>query len=248
MVYKIVNPKGESPVIFVCEHASNNIPPEYQGLGLKVDILSKHVAFDIGAREVAIGLSEQMNACAVLANFSRLLIDPNRIEDHPHLIPEQSDGIIIPGNQNLCPKDRDKRLKQYHNSFHAGLKDVVNEALLGGQRPIMLGIHSFTPQMDGQARPWPISIMWNTDERASSRLIAGLRAQGHDVGLNEPYSGKELFHTMNVHGGGNGLSHALIEIRQDQINDKKGIDIWVQNLIPVIKSLFDVEELFLPHP
>lgn len=248
MVYRIVNPLGQSPLILVCEHASNFIPPEYKSLGLDSGVLAQHVAYDIGAAQVAQNLAKALKAKAVLANFSRLLIDPNRLETHPHLIPEQSDGIVIPGNQDVCEKERDKRIKQYHHSFHAGLSDVVNKALENGQRPILLGMHSFTPTMKDEKRPWPISIMWNQDERLSSFLIKGLKAQGHNVGMNEPYSGKELFYTMDFHGGNRGLSHALIEIRQDQITEKSGVDFWVQKLKPIIESILEREELFLPFP
>ena len=172
------------------------------------------------------------------------MIDPNRTLCHTSLIPEKSDTIIIPGNAGLSDLEREKRIKHFHYVFHQGVKGIVDEKMKTGQVPILLGIHSFTPEMEGHKRPWPISIMWNKDTRASDVLIEGLMEQALDVGGNDPYSGKELFHTMDYQAGERGLPHAIIEIRQDQIDNKQGVDDWVKILIPVIKSLLQIEDFF----
>ena len=58
-------------------------------------IINSHRAFDIGASEVASELSNLLECNLVMANFSRLLIDPNRGYDDPTLIPKISEGEII---------------------------------------------------------------------------------------------------------------------------------------------------------
>ena len=53
-----------------------------------------------------------------MANFSRLLIDPNRGKDDPTLIPKLSEGKIIKGNINISMSEddieRSKRIYQFY--------------------------------------------------------------------------------------------------------------------------------------
>ena len=49
---EVLNPDGASDVVLLCEHASNFIPAEYDGLGLSPHELSRHIAWDIGAARV----------------------------------------------------------------------------------------------------------------------------------------------------------------------------------------------------
>ena len=46
-------------------------------------------------------MARALGAPAVLSNFSRLLIDPNRGLDDPTLVMRLSDGAIVPGNRHL---------------------------------------------------------------------------------------------------------------------------------------------------
>jgi predicted N-formylglutamate amidohydrolase len=70
-------------------------------LGLREAELGRHIAFDIGAETVTRKLAQSLAAPAVMAGFSRLLIDPNRGADDPTLVMRLSDGAIIPGNARI---------------------------------------------------------------------------------------------------------------------------------------------------
>ena len=65
-------------VLVVCDHAANAFPPGYGALGLPREALERHIAYDIGAAQLARRLAARLGAPAVLSTFSRLLIDPNR--------------------------------------------------------------------------------------------------------------------------------------------------------------------------
>ena len=68
-------------------------------------------------------------------------------------------------------------------------------------------------------------------------MIAGFRRQKRIVvGDNEPYSGSLAGDTMNMHGTDRGLAHALIEIRQDLIAGKSGVDEWTERVALVIEA------------
>ena len=128
-----LNENKQSNFLIICDHASNNIPSEYKNLGLSSDILSTHIAYDIGVKEVAIHIAENLKCPLVMTNFSRLLIDANRGIDDPTLIMKVSDGKIIEGNKSIsflndC-KEKKKRIKNYFNIYHNKISEIINRSL-----------------------------------------------------------------------------------------------------------------------
>src|ERR671912_2375965 len=77
-VARIENPSGRSPVLLICEHASNHLPARYGSLGLGPAELESHIAWDPGALGVAQALSRLLDAPLVHAGVSRLVLDLNR--------------------------------------------------------------------------------------------------------------------------------------------------------------------------
>lgn len=65
-------------LLLVCEHASNAVPEDLGRLGVPEPEFSRHIAYDIGAAEVTRRLAARLGVPAVLTQFSRLIIDPNR--------------------------------------------------------------------------------------------------------------------------------------------------------------------------
>ncbi len=224
--YEVLNAEGSADIILICEHASNHIPPEYNNLGLEKDFLTRHIAWDIGMSCLTRQLSARLDAPAIIATFSRLLIDPNREEDHAGLIPLTSDNTTIPGNQNLSRSEITKRKEIYYHGFHNRAQEMVSNRVRAGYVPLICGMHSFTPHMNGFSRPWPVAMLWNKDPRLAHALINSLTARGFNVGENQPYSGRDLFFTMNRHGDEHGLPHVTIEIRQDEVHEPEAIDKW----------------------
>ena len=100
-VFEWVNAKGTSPIVLVCEHASNHIPAGLNRLGLARANLQRHIAYDIGAAGVARALAQLLDAPLILNSFSRLIYDCNRAPEHVSAMPELSEVFSIPGNKNL---------------------------------------------------------------------------------------------------------------------------------------------------
>src|SRR2546423_1501122 len=84
--FEFVPGEGHSGLLFLCDHASNAVPEAYGDLGLDPALFKTHIASDIGATEVTRALARHFDAPAVLARWSRLLIDLNRGEDDPTLV------------------------------------------------------------------------------------------------------------------------------------------------------------------
>ena len=154
--FEAVNEGGDHAVILVCDHASNALPKEYGTLGLDAAQLKRHIAYDIGASAVtrALALAREMNAPAVLAGFSRLLIDPNRGADDPTLVMKLSDGAIVPGNRNADEAEIAKRIARFHEPYHQAIAARIAKARAQGKTPVLVSVHSFTPVFRGRARPW----------------------------------------------------------------------------------------------
>ncbi|MBX9925327.1 MAG: N-formylglutamate amidohydrolase, partial [Hyphomicrobiaceae bacterium] len=103
-----------------------------------------------------------------------------------------------------------------------------------------LSVHSFTPVWRGAARPWHAAILWDRDPRLAVPLLRELRAEPTLlVGDNEPYSGQLRGDTLWQHGTCRGLAHAIVEIRQDLIEDEAGQTRWGDRLAAIMTSIID---------
>lgn len=245
----ILNAGGDPQVLLVCDHASNATPPEYGTLGLKETDFRRHIAYDIGAAEVTRHLSVRLNAPAVLANFSRLLIDPNRAPDDPTLVMKISDRILIPSNRHVDAEERERRLARFYRPYDRAIAARIAAARAQGVVPALIAIHSFTPIFKGIERPWHIGILWSRDPRLAVPLLANLSAMPDlVVGDNEPYSGELEGDTMDRHGNRNGLPHVLIEIRQDLIDTAHGAAAWAERLGQVLAEVLADEAVRRPLP
>lgn len=220
----IHNPQGTAPVLVLCDHASNAVPATLDDLGLGPADLARHIAYDIGAAEVTRLLADRLDAPAVLAGYTRLVIDTNRRPgSHDSIVPE-SDGTIIPGNREVTPEEAQQRAEScfwpYHRRIGAGLAGFAERDI----RPAIVSIHGFTPQLQGQSRPWHVGILWDRDPRIPAPMIAALKAvDGLVVGDNEPYSGRLRWgYSIEVHATETGLPNVLVELREDTVRDAAG--------------------------
>lgn len=207
-------------IVCVADHASNRVPSDID-LGIATELLSDHIAFDIGVEGVADRLARDHGIAGHIATVSRLVCDFNRGERDPAVVPALSDGHPIPGNEAA---DVEKRLARFHRPYHAGLT-----AFLGEARPrLILALHSFTPALRSNAapRPWEVALLYNTDDRAARHAIRRFAAEGFKVGDNQPYSGRILNATMDRHAESAVIPYCAIEVRQDQIAEEDGQARW----------------------
>lgn len=237
--FSVLNPTGGSPLVLFCDHAGHAMPQALGSLGLTAAERDQHIAWDIGIAEVAAILARVLDAPAILAGYSRLVIDCNRRLDDPTSIAQESDRIPVPGNRGLTPADRARRADELFRPYHAAIDGVIDAKLAAGQKPAILSLHSFTPVMNGFQRPWHFGILWNKDPRFPVPLMARL-AELPDVcvGDNEPYTGRdEHGYSVVAHGEARGLPHALIEIRQDLISHPNGVATWAEKLLQVLPGI-----------
>src|ERR1700722_13556488 len=114
-----------SPLLLLCDHASNRLPAAYGTLGLAGELFATHIAYDIGAAEVTDALAQAYGAVGVLGAWSRLLVDLNRGADDPTLVMKLSDGSIIPGNRTVDGAELANRIAAYHVPYHDAISREI---------------------------------------------------------------------------------------------------------------------------
>lgn len=247
-VVEVVNAMGTAPMVILCDHASNRIPHCLNNLGVDEEILNHHVAWDIGIANLARGLSRAFDAPTILANYSRLVIDLNRHLDDKTSIPEQSDGVVIPGNRGLTPLQVEQRIETFFYPYHAAASSVLDRVVRRHEIPLVVSLHSFTPVIGGISRPWNVGVLWHHDDRVAFPLIKRLRAiPGLCVGDNEPYHAKEpVGYSMEMHAERHGFPHALLEIRQNEISSAVGQEQWAGLLYTVLTDILADKKIVIP--
>ena len=236
---RITNRNGRSPLVLICDHASNFIPKQFGGLGLGKRELESHIAWDPGALPVARRLSKALDATLIESRLSRLLIDCNRPLDAPDLICPVSEMTAVPGNANLSLEERQARVALSWQPFHEAVEQLIKGRLLQDRETSLISIHSFTPVYKGVKRPWHIGILHDEDRSMADPLIAALKSERDIiVGDNEPYSPADrVYFTLERHGRSRGLSCAMIEIRNDEIGDEDGVRRWAGRLSGILQGL-----------
>ncbi len=241
--------RADAGVLFICDHASNALPPEYGSLGLPPAEFQRHIAYDIGSADVTRALARHFNAPAVLTCFSRLLIDANRGGDDPTLVMRISDGSLIPGNARADAAEIEARRLRFWQAYRDAVRHKIDVMSAAGPLPAIVSLHSFTPVWRGVPRPWQIGLLWDNDWRMARGLLEELEADGHsNVGDNEPYDGALVGDTMYEHGTARGLAHVLIELRQDLIATPEAAQDWAARLArPLAKVLSRSEMHEIEH-
>ena len=222
---ELVNETSKAPVLFLCEHAGRAIPKTLGTLGLNEKTLMSHRGWDIGAEALARNLANRLNAPLILQRYSRLVIDGNRPPGSPESILEVSDGVEIAVNKKLSLHEREAREK----AIFAPMDQAINNAFSASQRIAAFSIHSFSPQLGGQSRPWHAGFLTRRSVSTAEALIASLKGQRPSLNLaiNKPYTVDDVNDWfIPSHAEARGLMHCLIEVRNDQISDEGGINLW----------------------
>jgi predicted N-formylglutamate amidohydrolase len=180
-------------VVVSCEHASNRLPSRYGNLGLDAKSLESHIAWDIGARDVARAFARALRCDLHEGRWSRLLVDLNRSAHHRNVIAESSFGIQIPGNHGLGREDRAHRLTAYWQPYRASVEASIRKVLAKSPTCVHLSVHSFTPVVDGHMRNADVGILFDPRRRRETELARrwarAIAAGGVRVRLNYPYRG-----------------------------------------------------------
>lgn len=227
--FELIRPTGRSDIVLVCDHASNRIPERLHNLGLGQDAIDSHIAWDIGAAELARQLSSRLDATLILSNYSRLVIDCNRAPGSAESIVARSAGVMVPGNIHIDKQEAARRRHTLFEPYQMAIASILSRRDPNSAR--LLSIHSFTPVLDGVGRPWSIGVCYEQSHDWARQMLTGLRTRLHAedglVGDNQPYDvDSDIDYTLPRQGQKSGIACLMLELRQDKLADTAMVKHW----------------------
>jgi predicted N-formylglutamate amidohydrolase len=236
---EVINPQGNAAICLVCEHASAFIPAPLMDLGVSPEHRQSHAAWDIGGRDLAVALSERLDAPLVASRVSRLVYDCNRPPSAPGAFPERSEIVDVPGNVGLDAAARAARVAEVYDPFRTLLSSTLDGFTTP---PVLVTIHSFTPIWFGQPRSVELGLLHDADDRLARAMLAN-RPDGLDAQLNAPYSVTDgVTHTLREHAIPRGLQNVMIEVRNDLISDASGVARFTDILSTMLTKALATQE------
>ena len=185
-------------LILTCEHASNRLPAAFKK-AVPAEVLKTHRAYDIGAVQVfrkLVKFAKPEFFCE--GKFSRLFVDLNRT-----ITNKSAFSDYLRNNEKAKAQ-----ATAYWQEYRAAIEKFVASSLSSPKRTslknraaksaptiVHLGIHSFTPVLNGKVRNTDIGILYDParpQERAYANVIKAEIKRLYPamkVRFNYPYKG-----------------------------------------------------------
>lgn len=181
--------KDRVPAILVtCEHGGHEVPAPYRERFVGAEqVLASHRGWDAGALPLARSLARRWRSPLEAATVSRLVVDVNRSAHHPRVLSAWTRALPRP--------EREELLRRRHAPHRSRVDERIAAALRTGSRALHVGVHSFTPELDGAVRTADVALLYDPARTAERALCAAwLRAIGGAlpelaVRRNQPYRG-----------------------------------------------------------
>ena len=193
--------KSKPALMITCEHASNALPDfilrAFRDNAIPEDVLASHRGYDIGAYNIFSNLVKRLKPdFHSSGRFSRLVVDLNRSSTSKTFFSEYT--IHLPETVkrhafDLWQKYRDKIETFVAKVIPAKLRKPAKDVPL---KVIHLGIHSFTPVLNGVERDADVGILYDPSRTAETMiaeiLIKNIRERDPSLRIrkNYPYLGK----------------------------------------------------------
>jgi predicted N-formylglutamate amidohydrolase len=177
-------------IVVTCEHGGHRVPAAYEtlfeGAGAR-EALASHRGWDAGALPLARRLARHLDAELHVSTVTRLLVDLNRSAHNSR--------VLSAWTRALPAGERRVLLRRHHAPHRSAVDASVAAALAGAGRVLHLGVHTFTPALDGNVRRADVALLYDPvrgAERALCAAWAGALAAalpGLAVRRNQPYHG-----------------------------------------------------------
>lgn len=193
-------------LMLTCEHASNKLPAAFKK-AVPAEVLKTHRAYDIGAVQVfrkLVKFAKPEFYCE--GKFSRLFVDLNRTITNKSAFSEYYDALEA--RDKSAAKKAKVQATAYWQEYRAAIEKFVASSLSSPKRTasktraaksepeiVHLGIHSFTPMLNGKVRNADIGILYDParpQERAYANVIKAEIKRLYPamkVRFNYPYKG-----------------------------------------------------------
>lgn len=178
-------------LMLTCEHASNKLPAAFKK-AVPAEVLKTHRAYDIGACSVfrkLVKFAKPEFYCE--GKFSRLFVDLNRTITNKSAFSEYYDAL------EARDKSAAKKAKVQATAYWQEYRTAIEKFVKANAKKeiIHLGIHSFTPVLNGKVRNTDIGILYDPSRPKECELAQVIKAEikrlhpEMKVRFNYPYKG-----------------------------------------------------------
>jgi predicted N-formylglutamate amidohydrolase len=205
---------SSSNIFLTCEHASRNIPREYENLGLSESQKENcKDLYDVGALEMTNFLAKELKAGALCSDISRLVIDCNRRldaknknENKHHACALKTELLVeeagiekmieIPGNifldQEKYRTEEKRRYEKYATPYLNAAYSAIDELRKKHKKSYIIQLHSFYPTYNGDKRTVDIGVLYDQAKESAGRIARNLQKKTSlCVAENKPWSIKD---------------------------------------------------------
>jgi predicted N-formylglutamate amidohydrolase len=164
-----------------------------------------------------------------LAPVSRLLVDPNRDEDHA--------GVFGPSARARSEQHRAALIQSYHRPYRDAVRARLRQSLdslPSGGRLLHVSVHSFTPRLRGLTRPCELGIMYDPGRSEESRLAEQWRRHFGEldarlrVRRNYPYVGKSIYFQPHLRAHLRDRRYLALQIEVSQKLPRRQPERWAR--------------------
>ena len=187
-------------LILTCEHASNKLPAAFKK-AVPADVQETHRAYDIGACSVfrkLVKFAKPEFFCE--GKFSRLFVDLNRTITNKSAFCEYYE--TLEASDKAAAVKAKAQATAYWQEYRAAIEKFVESAIKPNTRAakskpsvVHLGIHSFTPVLNGKVRNADIGILYDPSRPLECAYANVIKAEikrlypTMKVRFNYPYKG-----------------------------------------------------------
>ncbi len=207
--------------LVLCEHGGNRIPPWLMVPDHERHWFDTHWGYDLGASAVARAVASELDSKLVIAQFSRLICDPNRpLGSETWIRRTVEEGSVLSFNANVLEEQENHR-RALWAAYHQAVERTIGASLRDGVKPFLFSVHSMTHLYVGHSRDMELAVLYSDFEPTAEALARGLEVHGFRVARNEPYSAYDgLAYSVERHGRAHALPHLEIEVRQDLLENE----------------------------
>lgn len=175
-------------LLLSCEHAGNEVPEPLRPLFAgHEEVLQTHRAIDLGAYALfrqLVPLADWQAHCTL----SRLVVEMNRSVGNPALFSQFTAHLPDTAKAELIEK---------HDTYWAGFSTYIERELAKGNHVVHVGVHSFTPVLDGRERNLDIGLLFDPARANETAFCSAWKSElerldpALRVAMNEPYRGTD---------------------------------------------------------